>query len=38
MAGFSSMKILGDMHKFRSSNPRTKDLEEKGLDPKQVLT
>lgn len=34
-AGFSSIKVLGDMHKFRSTDPRTKDLEE-GLNPIQV--
>jgi hypothetical protein len=29
------MKVLGDMHKFRSTDPREKDLEE-GLNPIQV--
>jgi len=35
-AGFTNIKIVGDMHKFRANDPRTKDIEEEGLNPIQV--
>jgi len=35
-AGYSSTKLLGDMHQFRANDPRTKDIEEEGLNPIQV--
>lgn len=35
IAGFSSVQLLGEMHAFRSKDPRTKDVEE-GLSVTQV--
>lgn len=35
MAGFSSLKIVGDMHAFRATDPREKDIAE-GHNPIQV--
>ena len=34
-AGFTSLKILSEMHDFRASDPREKDVAE-GLNPIQV--
>jgi hypothetical protein len=35
MAGFTNSKIVGDMHKFRSTDPRQKEVDE-GLTKEQV--
>ena len=35
LAGFSSAAVLGDLHLFRSSDPRTTEITE-GLSPMQV--
>lgn len=36
LAGFSDVKMLGDMHLYRSKDARTKDIEE-GVSKEQVL-
>jgi hypothetical protein len=35
MAGFTGMSIVGDMHAFRATDPREKDIAE-GHNPIQV--
>jgi len=35
LAGFSDLKLVGDMHAFRSADPRLKDIEE-GVSPLQI--
>lgn len=35
LAGFTNSKIVGDMHKFRSTDPRQKEVDE-GLTKEQV--
>lgn len=35
LAGFSTVDVLGDMHAFRATDPRTKDIEE-GMSPIQI--
>lgn len=36
LAGFSDMKIVGEMHAFRAADPRKKEVEEENLSPLQV--
>lgn len=36
LAGFTNTKIVGDMHLFRSTDPREKDIAE-GHNPIQVF-
>lgn len=37
LAGFTSTDKLGEMHWMRSSDPREKDVGEKGVSPQQVV-
>ena len=37
LAGFTSTDKLGEMHWMRSSDPRDKDISEKGISPQQIV-
>ncbi len=36
MSGYTNLRTVGDLHKFRSTDPRQKEVDEEGLSPAQV--